>query len=208
MFTLIIVLVQAGIVTTRADTQSLVDSTVVVPSLNYYTISRDIDVEGLENVMIEGTIDVSDGYISLYIMDSSGYQRYEESGKPEFTLYRADNIQSHSLKVPIDRSGTYYIVLSNDDLFVSKTVRVQLNLSFERPIPILQYAIIGVIAVAVLVAVVAVIMRRRRKTGPHVPTAIPAVSPEALGRKYCAFCGAVMHPMAKTCPACGREQRR
>jgi len=206
---LIVTVAQFGPHLVVAETQNLIDSTVVVPSFNYYTISRNIDIEELDDVSIEGTVEVSDGFISLYVMDSSGYSIFEEDGDPKGALYRADNIQSHSLSVAITESGMYYIVLDNEDLFSSKTVRVRLDLSFERPSDILMgYAILGIIALVVLVVIVLVYRRVRRRSTPKTTGFSSAMSADAFVPKNCIYCGAVMHQMAKTCPSCGREQRR
>lgn len=198
---------QIALSPTLAETMSLVDSTVVVPSLNYYTFSREIDVEDLDDVRIEGTIDVSDGFVSLYVMDSNGYQKFQQSGDADFYLYRADNIRSHSLNVPISKSGTYHIVLDNRaSLFDSKTVRVQLVLSFERPSEILLgYVTLAILALIIVVSIVLVARRFRRKARGSAGVALTQPT-QAFVPKYCAHCGAVMHQMARTCPACGREQ--
>lgn len=206
---LIVAVAQLGTHLVAAETQNLIDSTIVVPNLNYYTITRDIDIEGLDKVLIEGTIEVSDGFISLYVMDSSGYSVFVKNGDPGVTLYRADNIQSHSLAVAIAESGRYYIVLDNGDFFSSRTVRIKLDLSFEKPSETLMgYAVIAIIALVVLVVIVLVFRRVKRRSAPKGTGLSGAMSADAFVPKNCTYCGAVMHQMAKTCPACGQEQRR
>lgn len=194
----------------RAETKTLVDSTVEVANLGYYTITRDIDIEGLSNVAITGTLDVSDGTINLYIMDPTAYQSFQKSNQPDSTLYREDNIRSHSVNMPITASGTYYFVLDNQASFLSsRTVRVQLELSFERTNDtLLMYAGIGVVIVVIAVVAFLVLKRTKKKTGRVASKAAALMSSEAMVPKYCVHCGAVMHQMARTCPACGREQRQ
>ncbi len=206
---LVVMISNFGMHLVVAETQSLIDSTVVVPNLDYYTISRDIDIEGLDNVLIEGTIQVSDGFVSLYVMDSSGYNVFKENGDPRNALYRADNIQSHSLTLAITEGGMYYIVLENNDLFSSKTVQIKLTLSFENPSDtLLGFAIMGTIALVVIVVVVLIFRRVRRRSTPGSAGISGTMSADAFVPKNCIYCGAVMHQMAKTCPACGREQLR
>ena len=207
---LVLLTALSGVDLARAETKSLVDSTVEVPNLGYYTITRDIDIEGLSNVAVTGTVDVSDGTISLYVMDPTGYQSFQKSNEPDFTLYRADNIRSHSVNMPITASGTYYIVLDNQaSLLTSKTVKVQLKLSFEKANDtLLMYAGIGIAIVAIAAVAFLVLKRTKRKTGPVASTVAAPMSSEAMVPKYCVHCGAVMHQMARTCPACGREQRQ
>lgn len=209
LFVFLLLAAQLCPVQAAAETQKLVASTVVVQNLSYYTISRDIDIQDMSNVVIEGTIDVSEGSINLYIMDSSGYKSYQQNGSPDSTILRADNIQSHTVRVAITESGTYYIVLDNSDLLVSKTVQVKLDLSFERPSQtLLTYAAAAIGAIVIVVAVVFVLRRTRRKTRPPTSMAASLASAQGFVPKHCAYCGALMHQMAKTCPACGREQQQ
>lgn len=205
---LVIATSQLGTAFVLAETETLVDSTVEVPNLNYYTFSREIDIEGMDDVSIQGTIEVTNGFVSFYVMDSPGYANFQKTGDADFYLYRADNIRSQSVSVPIAQSGMYHIVLDNQaSLLDSRTVRVQLVLSFERPGDVLMgYAILGGIGVVIIVAVFLIVRRvRRRRASPASSVTGPAA--QAIVPKYCVHCGAVMHQMARTCPACGREQR-
>jgi hypothetical protein len=151
---------------------------------------------------------VTNGFVSLYIMDSPGYASFQKTGDADFYLYRADNIRSQSISVPITQSGMYHIVLDNQaSLLESRTVRVQLVLSFERSSDILMgYAILAIIGVVIVAAVFLVVGRvRRKRTTPA--SSGPGLTSQAMIPKYCVHCGAVMHQMARTCPACGKEQR-
>jgi len=194
----------------NADTQQLFNSTVIVKNLNYYTITQPIDVSGMANVQLQVEINVvSGGTISVYVMDATGYQQFQQNTQPpESALYRADDIVSQNLSVPIAKSGNYYVVLDNEkSLLTAKTVQVGLSLTFEPPFTssTLFYVII---AVAVLAVAAAFIFVRHRRRGPsHAPQpAMRNLVMTEVGFKKCVFCGAMMHEMAKTCPACGKRQ--
>jgi hypothetical protein len=190
-----------------AEVQTLVDSTVVVPNLNYYTFTREIIIDDMESIRIEGTITVSDGSINVYLMERSGYEAFRNNGQTDMALYSADNVQTQTLSVQIVQSGTYYFVLENSDLLASKTVQVQLQLAFERPSQrFLTYAALVVVGIAIAVGTVLVVRRMRRK-GPAAAQVLPSVGAEPVVPKYCVHCGALMHQMARTCPACGRDQK-
>ena len=204
----ILVFAQGGLRSADADTRSLVDSTFVVQNLSYYTITREIDITNLRNVRIVGTIDVSGGSLNVYVMDPSGYDNFKKTSKPATVLYRADNIQSHSLNLAITQSGTYNIVFDNQAaLLSSRTVKIRLDLSFENPTQMLMmYGIVGIVAIVVLLAVVLVVRRVRKKsrlkaTGPKL-----AYPSGTMLSKQCVHCGSVMHQAAKVCPACGKAQ--
>jgi hypothetical protein len=194
-----------------AETQQLFDETIVVKNLAYFAITRTIDISSKTNVRLQGSIDVvsGGGSISVYVMDADGYQQYQASRQArQSALYKAEDVASQTLSVPVTKSGTYYVVLDNENsLISSKTVRVQLNLAFDEPFQgsPLFYAII-VVAVVVVAAVAVFIFMRKRGSGTVVgSSAIPALTIEA-GLKKCVFCGAAMHEMARTCAACGRQQ--
>jgi len=199
---------QMGLRSTDADTRSLVDSTFVVQNLSYYTITREIDISNLRNVRVVGTIDVSGGSINLYVMDPSGYDSFKKTSKPATVLYQADNIQSHSMNLPITQSGTYHIVLDNQAaLLSSRTVRMRLDLSFENPVQtLMMYGIVGIVAIVALLAVI-LIVRRVRKKSRLSPVAPRLAYPfDSMLSKQCVHCRSVMHEAAKVCPACGRPQ--
>ena len=194
-----------------ADTQQLFSETVVVKNLSIYTITRSIDISGMTNVKLEGSVDLvsGGGSINVYVMDADGYQQYQQNHNArQSSLYIAENAISQALSVPITKSGTYYVILDNQQsLLSSKTVRVQLSLSFDTPFlsstPF--YAIVGVAVVVVVVVAAFVFMRRKRKGSSRLPAAPTMVNTE-VGFKKCAFCGSLMHELAKTCPACGNQQ--
>lgn len=199
--------------TVLADTEQLFNDTVEVKNLAFSTITRSIDVSSMTNVKLQGSIDViSGGSISVYVMDANGYQQYQQNRQArQSALYRAEDVMSQTLSVPISTSGNYYVVLDNENsLLTSKTVRVQLSLSFDRPFlsatnPTLLYAIVGVAVMAVGAAAIFIFMRRRPRS-PIGLSSHPAAVVTEVGFKNCVFCRAVMHEMAKTCPACGKPQ--
>lgn len=204
----IVVLALGGLKSANADTRVLVDSTFVVQSLSYYTITREIDITNLRDVRIVGTIEVSGGSIDLYVMDPPGYDSYRKTGRPSSLLYQADNIQSHSMNLPITQSGTYHIVLDNQASLLSpRTVKIRLGLSFENPTQMLMtYAIVGIVILVAALASALVVRRVRKKTrvGPGAPRlAYPSAT---MTSKQCIHCGATMHQIAKVCPACGKAQ--
>jgi hypothetical protein len=204
----IVVFAQGGLRSAEADTRSLVDSTFVVQNLSYYTVTREIDVSNLRNVRIVGTIDVTGGSINLYVMDPSGYDNFKKTNKPATVLFRADNIQSHSMNLPITQSGIYHIVLDNQaTLLSSRTVKMRLDLSFENPTQMLiTYGIVGGVAIIVLLVVI-LIVRRVRKKSRLSPAAPKLAYPSGtMQSKQCVHCGSVMHQAAKVCPACGKAQ--
>jgi hypothetical protein len=190
-----------------AEMQTLVDSTVVVPNLNYYTFTREIIIDDMENIRIEGTITVSDGSINVYLMERSAYETFRSNGQTDMALYSADSVRTQTLSVQIVQSGTYYLVLENSDLLASKTVQVQLQLAFERPSQrFLTYAaVVGVIIA--IAAGTALVVRRMKRKGPSAAQVLPSVAAGPVVPKYCIHCGALMHQMARTCPACGRDQK-
>ncbi len=194
-----------------ADTQSLFDETVVVRNLSFFTITRSIDISGKTNVKIQGSIDVvsGGGSISVYVMDADGYQQFQKSREArKAALYTADDVVSQTLSVPIATSGTYHVVLDNEkSLLTSKTVRVQLTLSYDAEFlnTTLLYAIAGVVVVLVAAGLAFAFMRSRRKGPAGGSTAASAATVE-ISRKHCGFCGAIMHELAKICPACGKQQ--
>jgi hypothetical protein len=204
----IVVLTQGGLRLAEADTRSLVDSTFVVQNLSYYTVTREIDISNLRNVRIVGTIDVSGGSLNLYVMDPSGYDNFKKTNKPATVLFRADNVQSHSMNLAITQSGTYHIVFDNQAaLLSSRTVKIRLDLSFENPTQMLMtYGIVGIVAIVVLVVVI-LIVRRVRKKSQLSPAAPKLAYPSGtMLSKQCVHCGSVMHQAAKVCPACGKPQ--
>ena len=204
----ILVFAQAGLRSTNADTRSLVDSTFVVQNLNSYSVKLDIDISNYRNARIVGTIEVSGGSLNLYVMDPSGYDSFKKTNKPGTVIFRADNIQSYSMNLPITQSGTYYIVFDNQAaLLSSRTVKARLDLSFENPMQMLMtYGIVGVVAIVVLVVVI-LIVRRVRKKSRLSPTAPKLTYPSGtMLSKQCVHCGSVMHQAAKVCPACGKAQ--
>lgn len=213
MLPLIIVFVLVTQASTRvafADTQSLFNETVVVKNLSFFTITRTIDITGKINVKVQGSVDLvsGGGSISVYVMDADGYQQYQKSREArKSALYSADDVASQTMSVPIAKSGTYHIVLDNEkSLLTSKTVRVQLSLYYETPFlgSPMFFAIVGVAVVAVAVVAAFVFMRSKKKPSGSVPTS-KAVGTDAA-RKNCFSCGALMHEMAKICPACGKQQ--
>jgi hypothetical protein len=208
---LTITLVLATQVTSvKADTQQLFNSTVNVKNLNYYTITQPIDISGMTNVELQVEISVvSGGTISAYVMDAAGYQQFQQSTQPpESALYRADDIVSQTLSAPIAKSGNYYVVLDNEkSLLTSKTVKVQLSLSFEIPFTSsTQFYVIVVVVVLVVAALIFIFVRRKRRVPTRAPPAIRNLMMTEVGFKKCVFCGALMHELAKTCPACGKQQ--
>jgi len=194
----------------NADTQQLFNSTVNVKNLNYYTITQPIDISGMTNVKLQVAISVvGGGTISVYVMDAASYQQFQQSTQPpESTLYRADDIVSQTLSVPIAKSDNYYVILDNEkSILTSKTVQVQLSLSFETPFTssTLFYVIVVVVVLAVA-AFIFIFLRRKRRGLTRAPPAMRNLVMTEVGFKKCVFCGAVMHELAKTCPACGRQQ--
>ena len=190
-----------------AEVQTLIDSTVVVPNLNYYTFTREIIIDDMENIRIEGTITVSDGSINVYVMERSAYETFRDNGQTDMALYTADNVQTQTLSVQVAESGTYYFVLENSDLLASKTVQVQLQLAFERPSQrFLTYAALVVVIIGIA-AGAALVVRRVRRKGPAAAQVLPGAGAGPVVPKYCVHCGSLMHQMARTCPACGRDQK-
>jgi hypothetical protein len=197
--------------TVLAGTQQLFDETIVVKNLAYFAITRTIDISAKTNVRLQGSVDVisGGGSISVYVMDADGYEQYQASRQArQSALYKAEDVASQTLSLLIAKSGTYYVVLDNENsLISSKTVRVQLNLAFDDPFlgstPF--YAIIGVAVVVVAGVVVFIFMRKRGSGKVGGSSSMPVLDVEG-GLKKCVFCGAAMHEMARTCAACGKQQ--
>jgi hypothetical protein len=199
------------ITSVNADTQQLFNSTVDVKNLNYYTITQPIDISGMTNVELQVEISVvSGGTISAYVMDAASYQQFQQSTQPpQSALYRADDIVSQTMSVPIAKSGNYYVVLDNEkSLLTSKTVKVQLSLSFEPPFTSSTqfYVIVVVVVLAVAAAFIFVFVRRKRRVRTRIPSPMRNLVMTEVGFKKCTFCGAMMHELARTCPACGKQQ--
>jgi hypothetical protein len=189
-----------------AETDELFDETVQVGNLNYFTITRTVSIEGKNNVRLTGQIDViSGGDITVYVMDSDGYQQFQAGGRArESALYAADNVASQTIDVALSKSGPVHVVLDNTgSLLTTKSVRVRLSLTYDTPF--FTTEVIAGIGIAVVAVAVAAFFLMRRKGSAKPATVMQPVLTQGT-RKNCIYCGALMHEMARTCPACGKEQ--
>jgi hypothetical protein len=204
--TAMFLILATGATVVFADTQQLFDETIVVNNLSFYSITRTIDISDMTNVQIQGTIDVlsGTGTITVYVMNADGYVQFQQNHQaPQSALYEAQDVVSQTVSVPIATSGTYYIVLDNQNsLLTSKTVRVQLTLSFDRPFlgSPLFYAIVGALLVA---GVAGVAFMRHRQKGRKSPSQVAGTE---IGFKHCTQCGARIPEIARICQACGKGQ--
>ncbi len=197
----------ASFTVATAASEELFNETVQVGNLDYNTITRTVDITGKNNVRLMGQIDVlSGGDITVYVMDADAYHQFQTTGEArQYALYAVDNVASQTLEVPIGRSGSVYVVLDNTlSLLTSKSVKVRLSLSYETPFFTTE-VIAGLVVAIVAVAGIGAFLLMRRRPKVKAGSGIQQVMTQGA-RKNCIHCGAMMHEMARTCPACGKEQ--
>jgi hypothetical protein len=92
--------------------------------------------DNLQNPRITGRISVDDGRdVELLVVDDQGLQDFSNSGylnRRIPTQYRVRVTSSANISIPINRPGTYYVILSNHHAILrSKSVKADLSLEYQ-----------------------------------------------------------------------------
>lgn len=111
----------------------IVKGSIIVSPRAFKSFSFSMDDRIMKNVFAQVEFVAKGGGndISVYVMDDINFINWS-NGQQAKVLYSADRITSDRFKVPITKSGDYYLVLDNTfSLLTSKTVDVSARITFE-----------------------------------------------------------------------------
>ena len=110
-----------------AGGRPIADETFTVPGNTFREFRFTVDTDVQQGVFLQGTVEVEDGSIDIAVMSENNFQRWQTGETPD-VIYSPGLTPRASFRLPIEDSGTYYLIFSNTQASDSRVVKSEIFL--------------------------------------------------------------------------------
>lgn len=107
--------------------RAIADETFTLPGNTFREFRFTVDTDIQQGVFLQGTVEVEDGSIDIAVMSESNFQLWQAGETPR-VLYSPGLTPRASFRLPIEDSGTYYLIFSNTQGSDSRIVKSEIFL--------------------------------------------------------------------------------
>ena len=105
----------------------IVDQSFDLPGTSFQEFTFTVDADVQQNVRLQGQFEVTGGSIQVALMDRENFESWQRGETPQ-VLYGSGLVPLSSFDVPIEGSGSYFLVFSNTTDTTSKSIKAEVRL--------------------------------------------------------------------------------